>query len=76
MYLKVVTPEVKFEVAPGDAVQAGIVITNSEVGCGTLAVQPLSQDVKDYDRATEFEALGGKWIDLAPSEWNAVVVAA
>ncbi|MBL8379152.1 MAG: DUF932 domain-containing protein, partial [Burkholderiales bacterium] len=41
MYLKVVTPQVKFEVAPGDVVQAGIVITNSEVGCGTLAVQPL-----------------------------------
>lgn len=41
MYLKVVTPRVAFEVAPGDTVQAGIVITNSEVGCGTLSVQPL-----------------------------------
>ena len=41
MYLKVVTPRVAFEVAPGDIVQAGIVITNSEVGCGTLSVQPL-----------------------------------
>jgi hypothetical protein len=203
MYLKVVTPQVKFEVAPGDVVQAGIVITNSEVGCGTLAVQPLvyrlicrngliasdhalrkthvgrilqsgeesvnvyrddtlaaddkafflkvrdvveaavseatfrqvaqkmqktldiklrgdpvkavevlanrytlneneragvlrhlivegdlsayglvnavthfSQDVEDYDRATEFEALGGKLIDLAPTEWKGIVEAA
>ena len=41
MYLKVITPRVNFEVAPGDIVQAGIVITNSEVGCGTLSVQPL-----------------------------------
>ena len=41
MYLKVVTPRVEFEVAPGDVVQAGIVITNSEVGQGTLSVQPL-----------------------------------
>ena len=41
MYLKVITPRVEFEVAPGDIVQAGIVITNSEVGCGTLSVQPL-----------------------------------
>ena len=41
MYLKVVTPQVAFEVAPGDVVQAGIVITNSEVGCGSLSVQPL-----------------------------------
>jgi hypothetical protein len=41
MYLKVVTPRVNFEVGSGDIVQAGIVITNSEVGCGTLSVQPL-----------------------------------
>src|SRR6187549_3813048 len=41
MYLKVVTPCVEYEIAPGDVVQAGIVITNSEVGQGTLSVQPL-----------------------------------
>lgn len=41
MYIKVVTPRVEYEIAPGDVVQAGIVITNSEVGCGTLSVQPL-----------------------------------
>jgi hypothetical protein len=41
MYLKVVTPRIEYEIAPGDVVQAGIVITNSEVGCGTLSVQPL-----------------------------------
>ena len=38
MYLKAITPRVTFEVAPGDIVQAGVVITNSEVGCGTLTV--------------------------------------
>ena len=41
LYLKVVTPRVEFEMAPGDVVQAGIVITNSEVGHGMLSVQPL-----------------------------------
>jgi hypothetical protein len=41
MYLKVVTPQIEVEIAPGDVVQAGIVITNSEVGQGTLSVQPL-----------------------------------
>jgi len=41
MFLKVVTPRVAFEIAPGDIVQAGIVIMNSEVGLGTLSVQPL-----------------------------------
>src|SRR4029078_11851254 len=41
MYLKVVTPRIEYEINPGDVVQAGIVITNSEVGCGMLSVQPL-----------------------------------
>ena len=41
MYLKVVTPAVEYEVAPGDVIQAGVVVSNSEVGCGSLAVQPL-----------------------------------
>ena len=41
MYLKVVTPRLNYEMAPGDIVQAGVVITNSEVGQGTLSVQPL-----------------------------------
>src|SRR6202171_2641938 len=41
MYLKVVTPSVGYEIAPGDVVQAGVMIANSEVGQGTLSVQPL-----------------------------------
>ena len=41
MYLKVVMPRVQYEVKKGDVVQAGVIVTNSEVGHGTLAVQPL-----------------------------------
>jgi hypothetical protein len=41
MYLKVVVPPLAYTMSPGDVVQAGIVITNSEVGHGTLSVQPL-----------------------------------
>lgn len=41
MYLKCVTPRLRYEMAPGDVVQAGVVISNSEVGHGTLSVQPL-----------------------------------
>ena len=41
LYLKVVSPRIQFEVAPGDVVQAGVVVSNSEVGCGMLSVQPL-----------------------------------
>ena len=41
MYLKCVTPRLKTEMSPGDVVQAGVVISNSEVGQGMLSVQPL-----------------------------------
>lgn len=41
MYLKVVTPRLRYEIAPGDVVQAGVVVSNSEVGAGSLSVQPL-----------------------------------
>ena len=41
MYLKVINKKLKAEVAIGDIVQAGIVISNSEVGLGSLKVEPL-----------------------------------
>jgi len=41
MYLKVVTPRITAEVKPGDVVQAGVIITNSEVGMGSVSVSPL-----------------------------------
>lgn len=41
MYLKAVTPAITAEVSPGDVVQAGVVISNSETGHGALSVQPL-----------------------------------
>jgi hypothetical protein len=41
MYLKVVNPRLEAEVQKGDVVQAGIVISNSEVGLGSVSVMPL-----------------------------------
>jgi hypothetical protein len=41
MYIKCVTTSLRFEVAPGDIVQGGLVVTNSEVGHGTLTIYPL-----------------------------------
>lgn len=41
MYLKVINKKMKAEVALGDVVQAGFVISNSEVGLGSLRVEPL-----------------------------------
>lgn len=40
-YLKVISPRITFEVKKGDIVQAGLVISNSEVGAGSLKVEPL-----------------------------------
>jgi len=41
MYLKVVNPRIQTEVAKGDIVQSGILISNSEVGLGSVSVMPL-----------------------------------
>jgi hypothetical protein len=41
MYLKWIASEVRHEVQPGDVVEAGVVVTNSEDGLGSLSVQPL-----------------------------------
>jgi hypothetical protein len=41
MYIKIINPRLETEVVPGDIVQAGLIISNSEVGQGSLSVQPL-----------------------------------
>lgn len=41
MYIKAVSPRLTFEVRKGDIVQAGLVISNSEVGMGGVRVEPL-----------------------------------
>lgn len=41
LYIKVVDPRVTAEIVKGDVVQAGVVITNSEVGLGSVNVSPL-----------------------------------
>ena len=40
-YLKAVSNRIETEVKKGDVVQAGVVISNSEVGSGSLRVEPL-----------------------------------
>ena len=41
MYIKVVNTRLQAEVSPGDIVQSGIIISNSEVGLGSVSIQPL-----------------------------------
>jgi hypothetical protein len=40
------------------------------------AVTHFAEDLDDYDRATEFEALGGKLIDLPVRDWKPIAAAA
>ena len=40
------------------------------------AVTAFSQDVVDYDRATELETMGGKLVELSPDQWREVAQAA
>lgn len=41
MYVKIVSERLRDDVVPGDTVQYGVCITNSEVGMGAIAIQPL-----------------------------------
>lgn len=41
LYLKIVSHRLEKEVVPGDIVQAGVMISNSEVGLGAVSVKPL-----------------------------------
>lgn len=41
LYLKVINKKLAAEVAVGDVVQAGFVVSNSEIGLGSLKVEPL-----------------------------------
>jgi len=41
MYVKAINERLELEVKRGDVVQAGIVISNSEIGLGSLKVEPL-----------------------------------
>lgn len=41
LYIKAVTAKVQAEIKRGDVVQAGIVVSNSEVGLGSVKVEPM-----------------------------------
>ncbi|MGK7913114.1 MAG: DUF932 domain-containing protein [Synechococcus sp.] len=41
LYIKAINQQVEMEVKKGDPVQAGVVISNSEIGLGSIRVEPL-----------------------------------
>lgn len=40
------------------------------------AITRAAQDVESYDRSTDLEAIGGRVLDLAPTEWRQLAIAA
>ena len=41
LYLQIVTPKIQGEIRKGDVVQSGLIVSNSEIGMGSLMVEPL-----------------------------------
>lgn len=41
MYIQAVTPRIQAEVRKGDVVQAGVIISNSEIGYGAVSIRPI-----------------------------------
>ena len=41
LYIKTISPQIKGDIKPGDSIQGGLCISNSEVGCGALRVDML-----------------------------------
>ena len=71
----------QFDSLLNDDERAGVLrhlITEGDLsGYGLVnAVTHYSEAVEDYDRATEFEAIGGKLIELAGKEWQELAEAA
>lgn len=45
MYIKAITPRIQGDVKVGQTVQAGVVLSNSEVGAGALNISPLTYNL-------------------------------
>lgn len=68
MWLKVISPKTEREIKLNDPIQAGMVISNSEVGCGAYDIQPYTKrlvclngmTVNDTDTSMRTTHLGRK----------------
>jgi len=59
MYIRAVTPRLEADVAVGDTVQAGLIISNSEIGRGSLSVSPMLYRLSCLNGAV-FNTLGSR----------------
>jgi hypothetical protein len=75
MYIKVVNYKMEREVTPGDIVQSGIIVTNSEVGQGMVSVMPFMNRLvcsngMVIDIAAKKRRHVGKTIDLTQDDFQ------
>ena len=75
MYIKVVNYKLEREVTPGDVVQAGIIVTNSEVGQGMVSIMPFMNRLvcsngMVIDLAAKKRRHVGKTIDLNQDDYK------
>lgn len=73
MYIQAVAPRVNGEVKVGDEVQAGVIISNSEVGCGAVSISAMVwrlvclNGMKTTDTFRSYHV--GKAVDDSESLW-------
>ncbi len=75
MYIKVINYQMEREVTPGDVVQSGIIVTNSEVGQGMVSVMPFMNRLvcsngMVIDLAAKKRRHVGKTIDLSQDDFQ------
>jgi len=75
MYIKVINYNMEREVTPGDIVQSGIIVTNSEVGQGMVSVMPFMNRLvcsngMVIDVAAKKRRHVGKTIDLGQDDYQ------
>jgi hypothetical protein len=59
LYIKAVFPRTELEVAVGDAVQSGVVISNSEIGLGRFRIDPFTLRLICLNGMTRMQKRGG-----------------
>ena len=76
MYIKAVNPRLQAEVSPGDIVQAGVIISNSEVGLGSVSIQPLIYRLVCSNGMCKGQIVNGGSIDsLRGTQFNGNIIA-
>jgi hypothetical protein len=75
--VEVLTAKVKASQDEGQGILRSLIEGGDLSAWGLLnAVTAQAHNVESYDRAVEFEQVGGQLLDLAPNQWNEILLAA